>query len=328
MKLLAALLLPLLLYAAQPRNIIRNIIIDTDAGSDDLMAIAFLLARPDINIEAITVVNGIAHVPAGAKNVLRLLELAGRDIPVYEGRQTPLEGTNAFPEHWRITADALPSVELPPTQKISHPASALMFLRDRLSNSRKPVALLALGPLTNIAEVLSAAPRSVAAIDDLVVMGGAVRVEGNLPSGGPLYSDNRTAEWNIYVDPAAAQKVLDTVTKCRLVPLDASNTVPVDLAFLDSFKKSARSKLGLFTTQVLASNRFLIEQHIFFAWDPVAAVALVNPAVTKISSVSLTIIRKGQEEGRTAESQIARPVRAALSADPALFRKLFFDALR
>ncbi|MGD0907006.1 MAG: nucleoside hydrolase, partial [Candidatus Acidiferrales bacterium] len=56
----------------------RTVIVDTDAGSDDLMAIAFLLSRPDIHVEAITIANGMAHVPAGGKNILRLLELAGR----------------------------------------------------------------------------------------------------------------------------------------------------------------------------------------------------------------------------------------------------------
>jgi len=78
------------------------VIIDTDAGSDDLMAIAFLLARHDLTIQAITVANGLAHVRPGARNMARLLELAGRrDIPVYVGRSEPLEGHAEFPAGWR-----------------------------------------------------------------------------------------------------------------------------------------------------------------------------------------------------------------------------------
>jgi len=322
-------LLLLLLAVPLAAAIPRNLIIDTDAGSDDLMAIAFLLARTDVNIEAITVVNGLAHVPTGAKNILRLLELAGRtSIPVYLGRETPLNGSNEFPELWRLMADELPHVEMPSTEKTPESLSALAFLRERLGNARKPVSILALGPLTNIAEVLSTAPNSVLAIEDLVVMGGAVRVPGNLSAGGPAYSDNRTAEWNIFLDPTAARKVFDTVAKCRLVPLDASNTVPLDSAFLAAIKKTAKSKLGLFAAQVLASNRTLIEQRIFYAWDPLAAVALVNPAVLKISSVSLAVLRDAPEEGRTSEVPTGRPLRVALSADPVLFRKTFLDALR
>lgn len=314
-----------LLLSAPP----RRVIIDTDAGSDDLMAIAFLLARADLDIEAITVVNGLAHVPEGAKHVLQLLELAGRTtIPVYEGRLAPLEGTNEFPESWRVIADALPGVDLPETTRKPEPDGAAAFLRTRLANARQPVSILALGPLTNIAEVLAAAPQSVAGIEDLVVMGGAVRVAGNLGSGGLPYAENRMAEWNIYVDPAAAQKVFDSVLKCRLIPLDASNAVPLDLGFLIQMQKTAKSKLGRFAAQVLASNRALMEQGMFYAWDPLAAAALVNPSVVKLSSVPLTVTRKAPQEGRTAESPTARPVRVALTADPVLFRKTFMDALR
>src|ERR1700730_6893075 len=90
------------------------VIIDTDAGSDDLMAIAFLLSRKDVKIEAITVVDGLAHVAAGAGNVLRLLQLAdATGVPVYPGAKEPLDRTAPFPAEWRQTSDTLPGVKLP-----------------------------------------------------------------------------------------------------------------------------------------------------------------------------------------------------------------------
>src|SRR5215467_7764577 len=98
---------------AQAAPLRRAVIIDTDAGSDDLMAIAFLLSRGDIRVEGITIVNGMAHVQAGGRNVLRLLELAGRrDIPVFLGRETPLSGNAEFPAAWRKASDDLPGVTL------------------------------------------------------------------------------------------------------------------------------------------------------------------------------------------------------------------------
>jgi len=322
--LVASLMLPLVTAAAP-----RNIIVDTDAGTDDLMAIAFLLSRPDVHIEAITVANGLAHVPAGARNIERLLQLAGRpEIPVYEGRPTPLDGANEFPTPWRLIADELPGVDLPTNIRNPEPLSAVSYLIARLANPRVPVSVLALGPLTNIAEALTRAPKSTFAVDDMVIMGGAIRVPGNIADGGYLFSDNRTAEWNIYVDPMAARRVLESGIRCRLVPLDATNTVPIDLAFLDRFTKNAKSPLGIFCAQVLASSRVLISQHMFYAWDPLAAVALVNPAVLKISSVPLTVTVKGSEEGRTAEDPASRNLlRVALSADPAVFAADFLGAL-
>src|SRR4029077_3462690 len=92
--------------APRPSPIRRAVIVDTDAGADDLMAIAFLLSRPDIHVEAITIENGMAHVPAGGRNVLRLLALAGRnDIPVFLGRENPLAGDQEFPAEWRRASD-------------------------------------------------------------------------------------------------------------------------------------------------------------------------------------------------------------------------------
>jgi pyrimidine-specific ribonucleoside hydrolase len=315
-------LLPAIALAAP-----RNIIVDTDAGSDDMMAIAFLLSRSDVNIEAITVVNGIAHVKSGAANVLRLLDLAGKtNIPVYAGRDMPLTGANEFPSSWREIADALPGAGLPETARKPEAESAAAYLIRRLKVTARPVSILALGPLTNIAEALAGLPRGAYPVDDMVIMGGAVRVPGNL-SGGIGMPENNTAEWNIYIDPAAARTVFESGLRFRLVPLDACNKVPFDAGFLDEFAKRSKTPLGKFVLALLGSSRTLIDEHIFYAWDPLAAVALINPAVLKISSVALEVLDKAPDVGRTIEDPKARSmVRVALDAEPASFRKTFMDS--
>jgi purine nucleosidase len=89
------------------------VLIDTDAGSDDFMAVALLLAQ-GVSIDAVTVVNGTAHVDAGARNMGRLLDLAGRPhVPVFAGRNRPLRGTAEFPVEWRKISDDLPGVPRP-----------------------------------------------------------------------------------------------------------------------------------------------------------------------------------------------------------------------
>src|SRR5206468_47699 len=90
------------------------IIVDTDAGPDDMIALAYLLSSRDARIEAITVVHGVAHVSEGSRNVRRLLNLAGKpEIPVFEGEERPLRGLRPFPADWRALADKLPGVALP-----------------------------------------------------------------------------------------------------------------------------------------------------------------------------------------------------------------------
>jgi len=298
-----------------------SVLIDTDAGSDDFLAIAFLLSHSNLRIEAITVANGMAHVEAGANNVIRLLELAGRkDIPVFEGRSTPLRGTTEFPADWRKATDDLPGVQLPAPSRHPETRPAASYLLERLKRSERPVRLLALGPLTNIAEAFLRDPSIAAGIREIVIMGGAIRVPGNSP--------NHAAEWNMYVDPYAARIIFRSGVRVRLIPLDATNKVPIDPQFLSAFQLAARSPLGRLAAQVLATDRSMIGQHAFYAWDPLASVALLHPAIVKTSPLRIDIREDPQQQGRTQIGAGQPNTEVALDADAAAFRKLFFEAFR
>jgi inosine-uridine nucleoside N-ribohydrolase len=304
------------------------ILIDTDAGTDDLMAIAFLASHPDVRIEAVTVVNGLAHPEAGARNIVRLLDLAGRkDTPVFAGRSTPLEGKAEFPAEWRRISDDLPGVKLPAASRQPESQPAAGYLVERLKDHARPVRILALGPLTNLAEALKREPSTASAIEELVIMGGALRVPGNLGDGGVFKTNNTTAEWNIFVDPLAARIVFRSSIPIRLIPLDATNKVPVDPAFLAKFKTGARSPLARVVAQVLESDRSFIEGGFFYAWDPLAAVALLHPAVVKTTKLHIDVRQDTPEAGRTVQAPGRPNARVALDADAAAWRKLFLEAL-
>jgi inosine-uridine nucleoside N-ribohydrolase len=263
--------------ATPPMSAPAPVIVDTDAGTDDLLALAFLLARSDVHIEAITVVNGMDHVPVGVANVLALLQLAGRtDIPVYAGSSVPLAGHAAFPAAWRKIAEDLPGVDLPKAQAKPQTESAVSFLVRRLSNSKRPVRILALGPLTNIGAALRQEPYGAQSIEELVIMGGAVRVPGNLGDGGVFKTENKTAEWNFFMDPLAASIVFGSKASIRLIPLDATQQVPIRADFVKSLGNGAKGTLEQFAAQVLASDDVEIREGYFYAWDPLAAVALVD----------------------------------------------------
>ena len=325
-------ILPILLYAQRPRSPVRavprTLIIDTDAAGDDLMAIAFLLSRPDIRIEAITIVNGTAHVGPGGRNVLRLLELAGRrDIPVFLGRETPLSGGVEFPAEWRRTADELPGVSLPEPTREPGSQPAADYLARRLSDPARPVQVLALGPLTNLGEVFSHAPRAARIVRQIVIMGGAVRIPGNLGDGGYFKTQNTAAEWNIFADPSAAKLLFTCGVPLRLIPLDATQRVPIQMALLEQFESHGKAPLARFVGQVLAANRDSIKQGIYFAWDPLAAVALVHPTVASFRPLSIEISDKPAELGRTLEMPRRRAnALVALDADAEQFRSVFLSA--
>ena len=324
--------LPILLHAQRPRSSVRavprTLIIDTDAAGDDLMALAFLLSRPDIRIEAITIANGTAHVGPGGRNVLRLLELAGRrDIPVFLGRETPPSGGVEFPSEWRKTADDLPGVSLPEPTRQPATQTAADYLARRLSDPAHPVQVLALGPLTNLGEVFSRAPRAARVVRQIVFMGGAVRIPGNLGDGGYFKTQNTAAEWNIFADVSAAKVVFTCGVPLRLVPLDATQRVPIQTALLEQFESRGKTPLAHFVGQVLAANRDSIKQGIYFAWDPLAAVALVHPTVASFKPLSIEISDKAEELGRTLEMPRRRAnAVVALDADAEQFRSVFLSA--
>jgi pyrimidine-specific ribonucleoside hydrolase len=307
----------------------RTVIIDTDAGPDDLMAIAFLLSRSDIQVEAITIENGMAHVPSGGKNVLRLLALAGRnEVPVFLGREMPLSGVHEFPDEWRQSSDDLPGIELPDTARSADSRSAEDYLLKRFLDAAHPMQVLALGPLTNLGEVFSRSPRAARAGRQLVILGGAIGVAGNLGDGGFFKTDNAASEWNMFIDPVAAKIVFSSGVAIRLVPLDATQQVPIDMALFEQIQSRAETPLAKFVAQVLASNRDLIRQGFYFARDPLAATVLANPAVVTFRPMAVQISDKPDELGRSVEIKKARAnVQVAVDADNLRFRDVFMTAL-
>jgi pyrimidine-specific ribonucleoside hydrolase len=297
------------------------VIIDTDMGSDDVMAISLLLSHREIPIEAITVVNGLAHVPAGAANARRLVAASGRTgIRVLEGRETPLQRTADFPDVWRAGSDQ-------PLTSDAAPHSfqrAEVWLAQRLKDAAHPVRILALGPLTNVALALEGSDAK--AVEEIVIMGGAFHLPGNLGEGGAFETGNTTAEWNFFVDPEAARRVFASGIPLKIVPLDATSRVKLDAAFLNRFQRDAKGSLAAIVTGVLERQREAIDQGMFYAWDPLAASVLLDPAVATWTPARVTIRLGGNEAGRSVIEPGKANAKVALDADRDRFESLFISA--
>ena len=116
--------------------------------------------------------------------------------------------------------------------------------------------------------------------------------------------------------------------RIRLIPLDATNKVPIGAEFLREFQSAARSPLGKIAAQVLATDHSMIDQGEFYAWDPLAAVALLHPAVVKTNPLRIDVRQDPPERGRTVHLAGKPNAEVALDADAATFHKLFLDAFR
>ncbi len=190
-----------------------RIILDTDPGIDDALALFFALASPEVQLEAITTVGGNVNVNHTTHNALALLELAGRtDIPVARGSNQPIVRQPVYAGN--VHGDnGLGGVHLPVTQIQPVAAHAIDVIIETIMHSPGEITLVPVGPLTNIALALRREPRIAQSVREVVIMGGALRVPGNITPG---------AEFNIYVDPHAAQIVFHAGWPIRLVTLDAT----------------------------------------------------------------------------------------------------------
>ena len=305
------------------------IIVDTDAGTDDMMALAYLLSVPDVRVEAVTVVHGAAHVREGARNIRRLLYLAGKaNIPVFDGEERPLNasrGFRPFPAEWRALSDRLPGVDLPQIADPPSTEGAVTFLKTRLRDPGQPVRILALGPLTHLGIILQSVPEAAKTIDQLVIMGGAVSVPGNLSGGNPEKAANDVAEWNIYGDPQAADVVFKSGIKTLLVPLDATMHVPITRNFVEDFRHHNLTPLGRVVLQVLDAALPLINTHTYFAWDPLASAALVDSSLVTARQGSIEVVTRGKNIGRTklVKWNSGSRLSIALDANAASFQSMF-----
>jgi inosine-uridine nucleoside N-ribohydrolase len=305
------------------------VVIDTDMSRDDMMAILYLLAHPNVEVLAISVTGtGIVHCEPGVANALGLVTLSGQaNIPVTCGRETPLTGDNAFPDGWRQEADQAFGLDLPPGEK-AVPVSARELLAETIAETGEPVTIAALGPLTNIAGAIQETPGIISGIDRLYIMGGAVDVPGNVADGTGI--NNIIAEWNIYADPHAANIVFSAGMPITLVPLDGTNDVPVTneiVAALQEFNNTPQAGLVL---EILSSDAVdsFIDMGSFYFWDPLAVAVLTDEALATYEESPLVVIEEeGPENGRTLRAEDGPPIRVVISADRDRFEQLFLTVL-
>lgn len=231
----------------------RKIIIDTDPGQDDAVAILLALASPELEVLGITAVAGNVPLARTEKNARIVCELAGRtDMKVFAGCDTPMKRALVTAEHVHgktgLDGPALWEPQMP-----LQPAHAVDFIIDTLrAEPEESVTLTPLGPLTNIATAFTRAPDIVPRVKEIVMMGGAYFEVGNITPA---------AEFNIYVDPEAADIVFHSGIPLTVMPLDVTHKALVTRPRLDAFA-ALGTRTGTFTAEMLDFfERFDIEKY-------------------------------------------------------------------
>lgn len=256
-----------------------QVLLDYSPTLSDADALLYLASNPAVELLAVTLPGtGEADCEPGTRTTRALLTIADNsDVPVGCGRNTPLIDDRDWPEEWRTEAnrwgtEMLPAVEPAPIR------DAEQLLTDTLVAATTPILLVAVGPLTNLGVVLAAHPELAGRIERIVIMGGAITVPGNVEAS-PI------AEWNIYIDPEAARRVLGSGVPVTFVPLDATNHLPWTerllrrLATLDG--PAAR------TVHQMASSRPTLDG--FYLWDELAAMTAIDANLVTIESMTVRI---------------------------------------
>ncbi len=269
------------------------LIIDSDPGLDDALAIGLALARPELEVLAVTTVGGNADVRHCTENALRLLHAFGRsDIPVAEGSAGPLTGAVV-----RATAihgeGGIGRTVLPPSPAAARPEGAVALMARLLLESREPIAIAPVGPLTNIALLLRLHPELASRIAHLAIMGGSFG-EGNVTV---------SAEFNIYADPEAADIVFRSGLPITMIGLDVTHQ-----ALLDERSVERLRELGTTSARIAAElTEYALER--VGAWyggttaaihDAVAVAHLAIPDLVAVAPYHVQVdTTHGPARGRT-----------------------------
>jgi inosine-uridine nucleoside N-ribohydrolase len=302
------------------------IVIDCDPGIDDALALLLAIASPELDLRGVTTVAGNQTLERTTENALAVLELGDRaDVPVAAGADRPLvqELVTAEDAHGDSGVGAA-SLPFPSSRPVEE--HAVDFLADRARESDRPLTLVALGPLTNVALLLARHPDAAAGIGRIVLMGGAV-AEGNMTA---------SAEFNVWTDPEAAARVFESGLDVTMVGLDVTNRAVLGRQHAERLRAGGR---------VEAAAATMLDFYVGFygkayehggspIHDAVAVALLVRPELVETSERHVAVeLGSGLCRGRTVVDMRRRRVlppanaRVAVGIDVQGFTELLLGRL-
>lgn len=279
----------------------KKIILDVDTGTDDAVAIMLASQAPNFSVVGITTVVGNCNADEASENSLRVLDYIGKDVPVFTGSPLPMVSTLIenrkfnvpptleYPMHGRI-------LDLPVTNKKPEKTHAVSWLIDYLRSSEEKITIIATAPLTNLGIALRIAPDIAESIEEIIIMGG----------GHQIQNETAAAEFNIWVDPEAAQIVFTSGVKIQLIPLDATHKALIslnDCEYLEQFDTKAIKATVKFVRKRIEGYRIyqpLDDQDSTPLHDALAVCALIDPSVVTTKFVNVNVdFHGGFADGQT-----------------------------
>lgn len=301
------------------------VIVDADFDLSDIAAIVILLRDPAVDVRAITIAGtGLVHCQAGRLIARYLLDELGTEaIPFGCGRGAGGPDAHPFPDAWRVRADAAFGLDIPPQAESGVPREAVDVIAEAVDGSPSAPTIVALGPLTNLEDAFAA--------DDTLAdrLAGIHAMLGTVDAPGNVMVDDLTAddplEWNAYADPSAVGAVFASDVPVSIVPLDATDDVPVPPDLADRLKTDHEAGPADLVYELLVRNpERLRPEDGQQLWDELAVLTLTDPDLVEWQDTTVTV----GPDGRLVQDESGKTIRFAAAADRAAVEVALLDAFR
>ncbi|MBF8284519.1 MAG: inosine/uridine-preferring nucleoside hydrolase [Anaerolineales bacterium] len=293
-----------------------------DGGVDDYLSVMLLMAMAHIQVLGIVVTPADCYIRPAVSATRKILDLMGRsEVPV---AASTVRGVNPFPRIFRrdaFSVDHFPILnERPEIKAPLAPEPGQAFLARLLREAPEPVTCLETGPLTTLAAALDLDPSLEKKIKEIVWMGGALNVPGNIDKiieGG----QDGSAEWNVYWDPIAADRLWRTSIPIIICPLDLTNHVPITSDFVMRLARQRRYPISDLAGLCYA----LVTHQDYFAWDVLTTSYIGQPDMFQLREWETAILTEGPSQGRTQIQSGGRKIRALDKVDLDRFYAYIFQ---
>lgn len=309
----------------------QPILIDTDPGHDDLVAIILAAVAEQIELKAITTVSGNAPVDKTTDNALRIVDYLQLDVPVYGGCARSLTQRYDYPSEFHgVSGMDSAGADFPATELKAQNAHAVSAIIDWAYRLGGELTLVAIGPLTNVASALVADPRIAGLIREVVIMGGSLN-RGNITPA---------AEFNIWADPRAAQLVFESGVPVTLFGLNVTEQANLKGSDIDTL-----TALSAGANPIADTLRFYFQVGQSFALSPDQETALhdactlaylIDPSLFRLTSLPVAVVdQPGPAFGMTVFDQrpysgnqsFAQHIRVAVEVKQDAYRSLVMNHL-
>ena len=303
----------------------KKVVIDCDAGVDDALALILALHSPELEVKAVTGVNGNVPLSLVFENIQKVLSLIKPENKPFiaKGADRPLKGNPVY-AHSVHGEDGLGGAKIERGEKCweLHPGPADELILEMAHQYPGELTLIATGPLTNVALAMGKDREGMGQLEEISIMGGAVRRKGNIT---PF------AEFNIYSDPLAAEIVFESGLPVTLVPLDVTHQAFLTPPLMEERVIPLRNPFSCFLTEAIGydpTTRRFREKERIYLHDPLAVGVVIDPSLVRRERVAIRVeTQEGKHYGRLSETLRDPKMDVCLGLDSEAFLELFLSRL-